>query len=456
MQTLANYLQTQYNPAHYLSLIQQNAYSFDWFANLASDKTLHPTIVQILETAEYAPADLPALIGEYPHVSRDDAAMIAYCQSEDKAKRGIYTRGKMGKYLARHFPTMGDDAVRRYVSHWQLKSRISIVDTVGAFIHTVLNGPSSCMASDRFDIHPYNCYAPEFGWRMAVRRDDAGNINGRALINGKTFVRAYVGAKGGSSYCADTELQDYLTAEGYTHAASWPRGTKLALIEHHGRIVAPYIDGCRDQLNSHAGYLTIEDSGEYAADNTDGYASGGCDDDDYTYCEDCNDRVHLDETYSVGIGQDRTVCDSCMRRGYTCVEITMRRFGRQYRDSYYVPDDETITVNGTPYHENHMPDDVVQCFDDEWRELDDCVYIESADAYYPFDDSDIVQLQNGDYELRVDAWQCAYSDEWYSACNDDTATAPDGAIVHPDNMRAYCTEILGQSELEFDEIEAAV
>jgi hypothetical protein len=446
--TLTQYLTTQYRGADYREMIQANAYTFDWFANLAAARDFHPIIADILD-AGIAPRDLPALVGEFPHVSREDKNAIAYCQTEEKARRGVYTRAKMGRFIARHFPALGDDGVRSYVSQWQTRNSVEFVSTVGGIIHAAQNGPHSCMSYDKWDIHPYSVYDPALGWKMAIRRDDSGQIVGRALIYQKVFVRTYLWA-GRGTYAAsgDDVLRDYLIAQGYSFESGWPTGTRIARIEGNGGLVCPYIDGCNDGVSDRGTYLALALRGEY-----DGATQTGCiaddddddddDDEDYFTCEDCNDRERLDESWSAH-GGSMMVCNHCAQHSGRWRYVEIRTGHRnQYTEETLMPASECHCVNGEWFHEDNMPEDVVCLDSGDYVSIDDAIYIESWNEYVHVDrctgdDAEFVQPADepGEWWERSECRFCEYDEAWYSDNAPEFVTVH-GITMHPDNVHAF-------------------
>jgi hypothetical protein len=315
------------------------------------------------------------------------------------------------------------------------------VHTTAEMIYHLGRGPQSCMKWSDMDLdsHPYACYAPKFGWSMAIR-EEGGDTVARALVytpaeGNAYFVRSYT--KNDSFSHSDTILEAWLNSQGIRKRSDWD-GAKLArvVVGSFDRVVFPYIDGEVKDVDDCGDYLLITENGEFRCDNTDGTA----DDTEMRTCDDCGSRESEDDGYWVGINDDSWVCESCRDNEYTYVA------GRRGRH-YYLHYDNIIEVNDNYYDPEYVSDNnIVQLHDGGYADLDDAVYIESEGEYYDSDDCDIccdhngeyqltdncVELHNGEWCLTVDAWQCTHSDEWYVSGDDDYVTTADGDIIHPD------------------------
>ena len=403
------------------------------------------------------PHDWQQLLLEWPHAAEMDKSRIAYTRNERAGEDDKQTVTSMGKYLKQHFPDLSDHAIRDLVAAHGTVSRFAIHDQLLDMIHVVQNGPVSCMQwsdkdCDELGHHPYEVYDPALGWKMAARYDGM-SINGRALVmdrpddGRKYFVRTYRRNDGGYSG-SDEELAQWLKAQGFEHRGSW-KGERLACITRTVRrgteqVIAPYIDGGAQAVDiehvdnpsegNYKRYLRIKASGDYACNNTDGIAEerSRC------TCEDCGERVNDDDVRYVGYDSDMAVCEDCQSNHYTYV--TGRR-----GNCYHVHDDDAVEVDGEYYHDEYLGDNgIVQLDDGDYVREDDATWVESRSAYYRSDEvvsvgddyeleDDCVELANGDWCLRDDAWQCAESEEWYSNDDDDDKVVVDGETYHRDN-----------------------
>jgi hypothetical protein len=299
----------------------------------------------------------------------------------------------VGKYLKANFPTLKDNVIRDLVHEHvaTCTEGYRFISTSEEMVHAVQNGPHSCMAwsGTRAHRHPYMCYAPAFGWSMAIRELDE-EIVSRALVYkgraGRMFVRAY----GQGSH--DDELRCWLMAQGVEYVDSWPEGAKLALVNGtDGNTLFPYLDGDTQRVNIESDCLRISEHGDHECTNQDGTADSDDDDDDAHYCEDCDERIDDDENYYwVNRRQDRLVCNCCLDGDYTYVN-----------DSYYVADNNAIEISGEMYDENNLPD--------------------------PY-----VTLPNGCNVFEHEAWLCCATDDWYLE-SEVTPVWFEGDSYHPDH-----------------------
>ena len=415
---------------------------------------MHPVIEAAFKLED--PTDYAQLCLEWPYVADTDKTRLAFTQDDRAAEADRQTLTTVGKYLKRHFPTMADHTIRDLVAKYASVSTFSISDEAEDIVTAVQDGPPSCMQWDESKIedtgaHPYEVYKPAFGWAIAVRKDGR-QINARALVMKrmkndkelKYFVRTY---QRPSDTCArysapDDQLAQWLESQGYEHRNSW-RGEKIDYIKNADRcydFVAPYIDGSAQSVSegydseTHNKYLVIADSGDYECCST----GGGYESQNSCTCEDCDSRIDEDDTYSVGYHGDRTV-------GPCCIDDYQHVTGRR-GESYYVPNDEAVEVNGDYYDRDYLGEhDIVCLHDGEYANMDDTVYIESQGEHYRSDDSDVVEDHNNDWQMRDDcvelesgewalsddAWCCEVSGEYY-LCDDVDPVTIHGLEFHPD------------------------
>jgi hypothetical protein len=390
-----------------------------WYRREQQQAKLHPAVVTALDNQR--PKEWHLVVLQHPHIAEDNTR-LAYTQSDRKGDANIQTTTSIGKYLKRHWPDTPDHVLHSWASTYS-PDAFYLQDTKLDIIRAAELGPSSCMQStnrysnipfdadnlpalkdgtideSELDTHPYACYDPEYGWKVAVRKS-GDKILGRALVNGKKFVRSYAVPSGAGRSEPDSCLEAWLEKQGIKQASSWPEGTQLARLNHprEGGTMCPYLDGSRDNVDVYRDYLEIVSSGEYEAQQTDGTLEeqGG------STCHDCGGRVDEDETYFVGRHEDRCV-GSCCIGGYTLVRSSS---GRRY-DEYYVPDDQAIDVSGKSYDTENLPDDIVCLENGDYAEFDDCVCIEGE--YYHQDDYRVFPLEeeteDGDhYALKENTW----------------------------------------------------
>lgn len=380
-----------------------------WFHREFGRYPLHFTIEKFLN-ANKLPNDWKALLLEWPHVSVNDPARVAYTRSPEHGEADRQTVTSLGKYLRRHF-NVPDHEIRDACA--QAKGGVvHITRDMDRMIWAVQNGPSSCMQDDDWDdrSHPYNVYDPSHGWALAYRvevdADGDEQCVARALVyedgDDKCFVRTYRKSTG-YSY-SDEGMEATLREMGYENVSGWPDGARLARLERWGDIVLPYIDGCNQRVADRGSYLEIDDYGHLSGENTNGLASrehaGSCDRCD----EDIDDE---DDLHTVGRPDEEvTVCEHCRDYHYTYV------LGHN-RMRYYVEDDDVVETN---------------CGDDVDREA--------------MDELDVVETNNGDYAYAENCVR-ASNDEWYDEDDLDSegivelARAYDGYRFAPEHD---CTE----------------
>lgn len=424
-----------------------------WHRALQRKFELHGVINKCMELAR--PADWQQLLLEWPHKAETDPTRLAYTRDERAGEADRQTITTIGKYITRHFPTLAAHQVRDMTALYA-SDQCKIVNTTAQMLHHLADGPKSCMLWDslqtgNLDDHPYACYAPELGWSMAVRIEE-GHTAARALLytDGDVtwFVRSYT--KHDTFSHSDTILEAWLGSKGINKRSDW-EGACLAHIvkpNRHGarQIVVPYLDGdykdvVVDKRADGTTYLTIVERGEYTCDNTDGTA-----DDSSVTCEDCGDSFSEDDGYWVGMRKDVRVCDSCYNNNYILVT------GRNGSEYSIHTDCSYVEVDGTYYDADYLSDNhICRLHNDEYCDLDDAVYIESADEYYREDDDAVcydnynsryeltdncVCLHDGSYCLQDDAWQCEHSGKWY-ASDEDSVDTTCGMTVHPDHADEY-------------------
>ena len=347
------------------------------------------------------------------------------------------------RYLARHWPNIEDHRIRNLAGRF--KHDFKFLTDIEEIVEAVINCQSySCMKNHSNASHPYRVYDPKFGWKLAIQMQD-GDIVGRALVHEptKTFVRTY-GPADSRGYTQSSEtLHGWLEAQGYNFEDEWPEGVKFAKIRYKGEHLAPYLDPGSDRIASDnsrrvtdAGdYFVRSDDGEWVWENTDGTPSRPEDDEDYIICDDCGDRVHIDDATCTGYHEDHCVCSSCID-DYTYV------LGRR-GSRYYVPNDEAVCVYETYYDVDYLEDyGIVELHDGDYAKLDDTVYVESEDEYYlcsdvasgPDVDGLVVEIDD-EYCLRYSAVWCVNREEWIF--EEDGKLVGEDTYVHEDDWDEY-------------------
>jgi len=327
-------------------------------------------------------------------------------------------------------------------------------------------------------------YNPKYGWRMAVRIDTGRPdiVMGRCLVNANdmTYVRSYArnASEGGTSY-SDEKLEAWLQDKGYCKKGGWS-GCKVARVDHpdHG-LMLPYLDGSPQNASDQGDHLHIRSGGNLDGTNTDG--TGGSDEGDAMGdCVRCDETVYENDDDRIPVGRDGedVACGGCAChftrvRGNT--EGTYSRHGNWA--AYYISDDDAVEVDGIDYDPEHLPDEIKTLHDGEYAHGDNCVYVESEDAYYLHedvircesddafyvdgsddiveidnkwyrkDDDDVVECRDDEYRLKEDCWEDDETGDWYS--NDDEAIVISGNMYHPDTVKQWLIDA-GQMNLDLE------
>lgn len=402
--------------AHFLTAVQR-----PWHLRERHNYRLHPAVKSLFE--EVQPRDWHAVLLEWPHVSTTDPHRLAYTRSEEHGIANRQTVTSVQKYLARHWPQLKSHEISKWAATYS-PDEFYIADTLPEMIRAVELGPWSCMQSSYsggtnfdeevfkawnadpeaeepdWDDHFYAAYDPQYGWRLAVQKRGSEFI-GRALVNGKVFVRTYAPA-GPRSNAPNPELEAWLEKQGYVRNAYWPNGLKLAKPDHrHARFAVPYIDGTHHKVSDCGNYLVMDYDGDMECSNTDG-TYDEVEDDSIGTCCDCGSSIHEDDCY-VHVGRYEEEM-SCCTGNYTYVRgHSADRHG--FRE-YYVPDDQAASVHDQHYSidTENPPDYVRQLEDGDWAHEDDVVEVD--DEYYLIEDPRSVWLEElGVYALKEDCWQ---------------------------------------------------
>jgi len=429
-----------------------------WWVDQQRAHPLHPVVDMILKEHRCAPTDWHLLLLQWPHIATTDTTRLAYTRDEKKGQAEQQTLTSIGKYVARHWPHVADHVRAQWCATYS-PDTFELRDTPEGIISGIELGPQSCMKSaygtipfdsadhqtmvawlrddsqeePPWESHPYICYSPVHDWRMAVRinKGQPDIVMGRALTNGKVFVRSYMrGASDASMSQTDDMLDAWLiNTHGMSKVSKWPEGLEMRKVDYphsrrHTNFMAPYIDGDRRTVRIvDSSTLRIEDADSdstfYECDRTDGTADE-IEPENYRECEDCGAGMGEDDGNCVGIDEDRCVCESCIS------DYTRAAYGNDRREAYF-PNDDTVSVKGAYYCTDDLPDEVVCCEDGEYRMRDDCVEIDGD--FYPEEEC-VYCEDTEDYNLIADSWQCMATNKWYSDVSENVEV--DGLIYHPD------------------------
>lgn len=390
---------------------------------------LHYSVEKLLHKGVTA-RDWKQLLLEWPHVSVNDPARVAYTRSPEHGEADRQTVTSLGRYLRRHF-AIPDHEIRDVCAQ-AVGGQVQITREMDRMVWAVQTGPGSCMQDCQWDErdHPYNVYATKYGWGLAYRaetdEDGIESCVARALVYEgeddcgdpvKCFVRSYRKTDGYSH--SDECLEATLKEMGYRHVSYWPQGARLARIEYCGDIVLPYIDGGVQNAWDHGTYLTIDRDGSLAGTQTNGYAEGHhCG----RECEHCGDDTDEDDMCTVGnpeSGEEREVCSHCRSNNFT---FAIGENGARY----YERDEDVIEdINGTSYVEEYLGEnDIVRLADGDYAPLDECVQVPDGD-YYPES-----EVGEGDVVELAREYTDAYGETYQHALTGDCIQTRGGDYYH--------------------------
>jgi hypothetical protein len=422
----------------------------DWHRRDQRAFAFHPVITEIMQ--KHMPEDYRLLALEFPHQSVRDASNVAYTRDERSGINDRQTVTTFGRYIRKMFPQLKDHEIRDYATKCR-NDLYEIWETSDEIIRSVQLGPKSCMTwdsshtpgTDDYDedsLHPYRVYAPELGWKAAVRLDpDTKVINGRGLVwhnaenDEKYFVRTY---KRGNDYSyADEALEYWLKENGYKHESAWPE-VPLRHYSHGPNFLAPYIDGDIQRVMKHSNRayksggpyysLTICENGDYECSNTDGNTY----DNDDCLCECCDEYCNSDDMRRTYSGDE--VCENCADDHYVEAYV---------RDDYteLVSSDRVIECENEYYHEDYYDrHDIVYTQNDDYQFKKNCVEsagsewhlkstIEGNDEYVIIDDFAY---------YKSDCFFCQGTQKWYT--DDEEQIEVDGKVYHKDYYEQNISE----------------
>ena len=440
------------------------------FALRESPGDWHPAVRHVLMDNWYptGPDGLAGLVLASPVVS-EDGLRLAYFQTEAKGHADTRTATATGKYLKRMWPYLPDHYIRDVVARHQQQTPY-MVHTVDEFIEAVNTGPRSCMSDGgdeddpEFDPHPYKVYDPRLGWRMALRKDNDGRIDARALVlhasrgpwtegetlQGSIFVRTYRRYETFTRTCES--LQAWLKAQGCEKPASWPDDAYIRAIESDdtsGKWLMPYIDGCDKGVSACCGRhngLAVHSLGGGSLDGevTVGWSTEG----ERITC------THCDETYPedaagarVGYYGDEWVCQSCLDDDF------VHGYGRNGRMYWFRADNARASVNGYWYHEDYLGDnEMVDLANGDLCSESDAFECPIRGEWYHVDDG--VVTEDEGMVHHDEAWKCSQSGDWYST-NEDHVWF-ERQKCHPDNVPEKDTEPASPFDLPYNKPEGSI
>lgn len=219
-----------------------------------------------LRTKRYAPipeAALSILTNEqrkalsdvFVHLSTTPG-LLAYTSSPEKGELDIQTPIKPGRLLKKLFPSIPNEIIKEFASHFIDVSDARLEETRN-FAEVYKECNLSCMSKHFEELdHPTTVYNhPDNNIILLVVRDKAGKLLGRTLANSltKEFVRIYFNPEVANSELITRKLVE---SAWYIEDVTCLFGEKLQLLTSDGRIICPYIDG-RNGVTVHDDYLVI-------------------------------------------------------------------------------------------------------------------------------------------------------------------------------------------------------
>lgn len=177
------------------------------------------------------------------------------------------------------------------------------------------HGPGSCMVRGNFDVSPVRCYADNKQLRLLIVYKgelfgEGFEVSVRAIVNieSETYVRAY-----GSN--SDGLLRHLGYSEDSCGTLDGCALKKIPNPESNGGgWLMPYLDGSCDNVDDAGDFWRIVYSGDFCADNADGYIEGT----EYGECECCGSRAALEDLQETS--DLYYVCQDCVDSHYVRTE----------------------------------------------------------------------------------------------------------------------------------------
>jgi len=197
----------------------------------------------------------PTLPLHFAFLSRSSIGMVCLYENNKGYRKGVHSKMKIGKYLAKYFPELSNQQIIQYVNDAKLLQDIYTLEFRNDIAQAYQDsGIDSCMgySDTNYDSH---CHPMEFfeggNFQCALLLDDDNNCKARALVNNDLKVYPMIYGDSGL-------MKQYLDKAGYKHGSF--NGLSLpALWEDEGRcLVMPYIDGFRPLDRSGACSMEFE------------------------------------------------------------------------------------------------------------------------------------------------------------------------------------------------------
>lgn len=399
-----------------------------------------------------------------PHISVVNPQEVAYYQSVDKLIRGIETRTKPGRFLAKFFPNLTPDQVRQYANDYinaTAPRQLHFARTMEEIITAIDEGPSeSCQTRGYYDkspdehpwfnghIHPAACYASG-DFEVAYITDDnkpaslvdlhdgAQRITARAICNAKnkTVARIYGDA---------AKMLPLLTSAGYTQVERALVGCRLLKIENEegSGWIMPYVDA---GIGSGGGSLDVDDyydpdSGrsywmlvrqEHGEHSTyDGYDKRGVldNEEERHYCPRCDAAHDYEDNIHYSDYEQVSYCSSCeddfvyavvmvTSSGYHESDMVLIHNAIEIDGDWYVNDGDLLSRCG-----------FVQCVHcEEWTSLDNTTTTDSGEVCCQHQVVELAEESpdGNEYGYRPDCTQYVSTETGEMVWLDDNTDADD-------------------------------
>ena len=344
-----------------------------------------------------------------PHISTEKPQEVAYYQSVDKLIRGIETRTKPGRFLAKFFPNLTPDQVRQYANDYLVATapkQLHVASTADEIIMAINEGPGeSCQSRHYYDgrsswyrghDHPAAAYAsgdfevlyitddnkPGEPARLAA---ETQRITARVICNAKDKLAARI-------YGDHAKIEPLLTSAGYEQTTEALVGCRLLRIYDEngsGSYIMPYVDagigsggGCLhvveryDHDNAREVWLLTRSDGRstYA-----GYDNKGLLDPEERYtCPRCDATHDSEDDIHYSGYEEENYCSEC-EDDFVRAIVRTGRYGHEWD---MVFEDNAEEIDGGWYAND---DDLlercgfVQCIHcDGWTSLDNTTTTDSG------------------------------------------------------------------------------
>lgn len=371
------------------------------------------------------------------HLPKEDknAGQVAFAENTPKLVQDRFTVMKPGRYLQRYFSDVLDEGqiklwAERYAAQFA-PAELKFIegDDPDGWVRVYRDGPQSCMkGSEAVQVYAHD----KSVLRLAYMAKN-NVITSRAIVREDTTPKQYVRVYPTNDCIEQTQLREALEAQGYVHGSL--KGVLLDAIESDEASdawVCPYLDSGRDgQTNVELVYQDGKSYLRVGRNGMDGQTQEGyVTDANMVTCDDCNDRVHEDDSHYIE-SSERYVCNSC------CDDHYVAAMGRRYEELVHVDDAVYCETDGQHYREDYADrHDVYQCaVSDNWYKIDD---LASTSRGYVYVDLTV----NLDVE-DSDGNSCAHMD--------DVVETHDGRVIHKDDAVLRTVYFHKDDEIENDQ-----